>query len=372
MKKILIFVLAIIMTFSINVYAVVNDNNSSFDDEVSVLSDNQFEAKGEIDIKSNIKISKPVTGSGVYFGESITVNSTINGVAILMGEQIDILGDVEYGVLFGSTININGKILNDAFIAGENVSLLNGELVRDTYITAQKLYINGKVGRDLNFSGQKIIIKNGSEITGNLWIDAQEIVIEENVNISGKIKHRINAKLDIFNSNQYEIETFNVNNYFMGRRILNISTSIINTTLSQIFVFLVGMLLFPKLFKRIPKIYSNGKEIGSGLLTGLVTAIILPVAAIFLVVLPFTRGLSFISIASLIIMIYLSMIIVGVMVGELIQKNIKKELNPYLRGAIGIFIVKMLCIIPGLFIFPVLLGVGSMVKLLAPYAKAKK
>lgn len=375
MKKTLLMIVGVLITLTINVNAVVNDEvdtTSSSEDEFSILADTQSGTKGEINIKNDITVSNPIIGSGLYFGESITIDSTINGVAILAGTTIDINGNLEYGALFGTNITISGKILNDVFISGESVTLSNGQLARDAFIASKDLFISGNIGRDLSYVGQKIIIKSGSVISGNIWIDAQEIIIEDNVTINGKIEHRLNANLNIANSDKYIIRTFSANRYFVGQRFFSISTSFVNTTLSQIVVFLVGMLFFPKLFKKISKFYKNRKEVGSGLLTGLVTTIILPVAAIFLVVLPFTRGLSFVSIAAFIIMVYLSMIVVGVMVGELIQKLIKKDMNPYVSGAIGIFVVKLVCIIPGLFIIPILLGIGSIVKLLAPYAKVKK
>jgi hypothetical protein len=69
-------------------------------------------------------------------------------------------------------------------------------------------------------------------------------------------------------------------------------------------------------------------------------------------------------------LIYFSFIIVGYLLGEFLRDRfLKKKLNPYVVGMIGILILKLLFIIPLISFFTILIGLGSIYILILNYKK---
>ena len=129
---------------------------------------NQFQAGQTITIGSDI-----VRDDDIYLaGETITIEGTIRGDAVVAGRWITINGNVEGDVIAaGQTIAINGKVGDDLRLAAEVLQIGENTQIGDDAIAAGfslKTQKNSSIGGNLNFLGAQALLtgKIGQNLQG--------------------------------------------------------------------------------------------------------------------------------------------------------------------------------------------------------------
>ena len=234
-------------------------------------------------------------------------------------------------------LTLDGKVNNDAFIMSGKQITISGEVKRDAYLLSDNIYIDGNIGR--NFFGYATTIKiENANIKGNLYLRATEIEFGKNVKIEGKIKYNKNAII----KGEENIKNIKTETYAIKTNKVSISDyiiNILNSTLQYVVVGLLLMIFMPNLFKKLDK----EKNYSDHIAKGFIGLFVVPIACIFLIVIPYTRSLAFILLALYIIFIYISFIFSGYIVGNLVIKN---HNNNYLNLLIGLLILKILTYMP--------------------------
>lgn len=138
-------------------------------------------------------------GNGTYTLSDQTIDQNLYISGSLLKIDADINGDL---VSASRDIVSTGDINGNAFIAGSRVQL-DGTVSNDVAIAAGTVVLNGKVSGDVRIFAGKVYI-NSPEITGDLQIFAQSIVIDDNVVIKGDKKLESN---DISEGKDNQINT---------------------------------------------------------------------------------------------------------------------------------------------------------------------
>lgn len=299
------------------------------------------------------------------FDEIVEVDGAYDGIGFIAGSSVNVKSILEYGALAGADVYFNGNVNKDLFTFGSSVNI-TGNVGRDAYIAGTTVKINGNV-------------------EGNLYVYSSELIIGEDASINGNVKFYgdsfktkggiINGILSYYEDVIYEGST-KYEEKLMKREtqsfnLIDTLKEICFNLLKSLFVFFLVAFSFPKLLKKISKNYKFDNVINVfGLAgSGLIYLFVIPFISMLLLVssIGFSAGVIIMLIAG--ILIYVSSLFFGYLVGNLISSKLKKEHNIYIDGLIGITIITVLSYIPyiGLFISltSVCAGFSILVKLIA-------
>lgn len=140
----------------------------------------------------------PVFAFTMEGGDRVDITTSVDDDVYAFGGNIDIKSDIEGDLICaGGGITIDGNISGDLIAAGGNINL-NGNISDDAKIAGGVLVINGRIEDDLMISGSQIILKDGSEIGGDLvagggvldvegTVYGETILSGDSITIAGKI-----------------------------------------------------------------------------------------------------------------------------------------------------------------------------------------
>ncbi len=371
MKKILLVIL-VMMTFMLFVKAeeVIDATLYTVDEEVTTVSADLVD-KFDYNLNDQIKVSKEVNGSGIYLGQDINVNTDINGIGLFLSSIVNVNGKLEYGIIFGKEVTINNFVSRDLFVASTNFKLNKGTVInRDLFVVSNNAVIEGDIVRDAYIGASRVVIKKGTTISGDVRIGANSITIEDDVNIIGVLKYNESAIINIKENNQFNILTYK--GEFLGNDNEKTHDIVLYfyKTIGFILFFLLLNWLFPKLFIKFKKLYDKPINYLKNIGIGLGVLIVIPLLSLFLLMLPYTMFIGLIILAFYFIFMYFSYVLAGYLLGELIyDKLLKNKKYKMLITILGISLINILCLIPFVSLFIILLGYGSIFILIGTKGK---
>ena len=323
-----------------------------------------------VKVDSSIDFNDNVYGTSIIAGEDITSTGQVQGANLMAANKIDYKGQSDYYAALGNTINIDGTILYDSFIAGNIINIKkNAFLQRDVMIAGSDIEIKGSIGRNVTIYGGKVVISS-AVIGGNVKIYAENIKITDEANIFGQVSYPKDAKVSI-SSNITNIKKTSAIKTDESDVLMKFVVNRIWSFMGLVVVFAFISLLVPKIFNKIQSLYKkvDFNKATETFSKGLVFIIIVPVFALFALLVPFGTPLSLITISLYLISLYVSKIFTGYLLGyKLWEKYMKKDINMLLVGILGLFVLFVLDFIPfvrGIVtLISVLCGVGIIVEYL--------
>lgn len=289
--------------------------------------------------------------SVVAAGQSVDFSGIVKGIAIGAGNKIELNGQTDYSILAGNNINIKGKVNNDSFIAGNIITIEDTATIdRDIVIAGSDIELNGTFSRNVSVYGNKVTVKNAN-IKGNLKVYSERVTIQKESYIAGTLFYPedsiYKASDDAVITNVEKtpaIKTQDDEDYF-------------DTISGKLFSFLCLALIFAAISLFIPKALNNINdkyekfELGEAVevfTKGLVILILVPVIAILLCCTMIGIPLGIIIIMLYGICIYTSTVFTGYLIGYKIwQKFFDKDAHILFFGLIGLFVLLILNLIPG-------------------------
>ncbi len=323
---------------------------------------NHFTSK----VDNDVVMSKEYNASIASAGDSVNVDGIVHGFSALAGNKVSLDGETDYCFIAGNSITLNGVVNNDAFIAGNLITASDDAVFkRDAVIGGTDIELSGNFGRNVSLYGTKVTLKNVN-IAGNVRVYAESIVINKDVVITGTLyypedsKYRVNNDASIGSVQKTSaIKSEDDENYFAT------VSSKIWSFLGLALVFAAISLFFPNVFNNINEKYAEFElsEAVEVFTKGLVVIILVPVVAVLLIFTMIGIPLGILLFLFYGISIYLTSIFTGYLIGYKIwQKIFDKDAHILLFGIIGLFILLILQLIPGVrilaTIISVLVGLG--------------
>lgn len=323
---------------------------------------NHFTSKVDEDVELADTYNSSVAGAG----QSIELTGEVNGFSAIAGNNIKMQGRTEYAFIAGNDIKINSNINNDAFVAGNIITFENDTIIkRDTVVAGSDVELNGTFERNVSIYAGKVNIKN-AKIKGNLKIFSENINVDKESIVEGTLYYPENSQYQVkegANINKIEktpaIQTEDEENYFATL------SAKIWSFLGLALIFAAMTLFFPAIFDKINEKYDKFEvsEAVEVFTKGLVVLILVPVISLllFLTMIGIPLGIVLLIIYGL--SLYLSTIFTSYLIGYKIwQKVFNKEAHILLFGLIGLFVLFILKLIPGVgtlvSIITLLVGLG--------------
>lgn len=347
MKKLKKILLVIIMILTLIPFISVKA--STFDDYFNVT--NEDSDTGEYN------------HSRFVVGRDIKSKSTVSGVSLVAGYDLDIESNSEYGLFAGNTINIKGNIENDLFTAGNKIVIDEDTAIgRDVFIAASRVIIDANIKGNIFIAASDVQI-NG-DIAGNLYVSSSKVKFDDvtvsgdvtlsvnniefvdEVTINGELKYNDNANFNgkknasISELSEYKIS--NVNKITLADRIISKMMTILSTI---VLAFMIN-LIFPKIYKKLSKDIDSSKVL-KNISLGLCTMIIVPIISIIVLLTAVGIKLGLLMIGLYAICITLASLTATVVIGNnILMRILKSKDNSYLSILLGIVTVSIVSLMP--------------------------
>lgn len=324
MKRFLCLLSILLFTFiTTNVYAI---NISAVGDSINV--DGSYES------------SRFVAGNKVFN------SSSVDGLSLIAGNEINTKGTTPYGLYAGNVITIDDNITKDLFVAGNMITINNDASIgRDVYIAGNDITIRSNIERDLRAGGTTVDI-SGITIKGDAYIDAEQIIMDEETKIEGKLVYSEDS--NVIGLNQAvigSIEVTKIDKVVIEYNFMDTVREFIISSIASFITLIVIFYILPKSKEKLENtdlsVGSIAKSTGIGFLV-LITVPIVSLIGLFTGIL---TPISLIAVVLYIICIYISSLLVYYIVGNVIAKKMNID-NYYLAIVIGIIIVKLVKFVP--------------------------
>lgn len=294
----------------------------------------------------SLALSSTIGTTTFAAGNNVNVSSNIDGISFVAGNIIRLSSTQDYMFAAGNDIQVNGATVKDAFIAGSNI-IVENSTIRDLYVAGQTVKIDTEVSRNVFAGGDEVIITG--KINGNVKVASDKITIGENAIIAGTLEYPEDAKISIGNTAQIaQQKTYkNVDKNITISKGTAIKTTITETLISFVSMLLIGAIILylnKNIFKKFEEQEKNAESIIKNILKGLAFLIVLPLAAVILMITVIGIPLSIISLLVYGIMIYLSVLPTAYFFGKWILNN--KITNDYLLLTVSLLVIYILRIVP--------------------------
>ncbi|MHB8840486.1 MAG: bactofilin family protein [Candidatus Aquicultor sp.] len=324
--------------------AALRSSNNVTIDSGEVINDDLYVSGG------TVVVNGKVNGDLIVGGGTVTINGPVRDDLMIGGGNVTVNGTVNQSArISGGTLSVNGKIGQDLLVAGGTVEAASSSSVgRDTLLASGNAQLSGSIGRKLQAAAGNVVIDG--PVGGTARLDVSQLRLTDRANIKGDLIYTSENRATIAPGAKISGKT---TRHVRPRPANRTGSRILTFVLSFLAAYLFGIVLlalFPVKVPRIAAAVVNSAWIS--LLVGLALLILVPPAAIILLILVITIPISMTAIFLYILGIYLAKVFVGLAIGKLISGYFKLRGGNALALLIGLFIVMLLGAIP--FIGPVL------------------
>lgn len=303
--------------------------------------------------KSITKAGDTVIQEGEYdsirlvAGNNVTNKAKVDGISLIAGNDLTLEGSAPYGFFAGNNLTISENISKDLFVAGNKIIVTKDAVIsRDAFIIGSNVTIKTNIPGDLRAGGDKVDI-SGIKISGNAYIDASSIILNEDTIITGKLTYPEKSSIiGLEKATIGKVQTKTYEEVVVEKDFTTRATEFIFSACAAFVVMFVLLYLKPSIKDKLNNVDLKAEEIFKKIGIGLVVLIIVPFAVLITLFTRVLLPLSLITGVLYVIAIYVSYLISYYIIGNILTKKLLKQENNYLGLGIGIVIVKLISLIP--------------------------
>ncbi|MGE5417756.1 MAG: hypothetical protein ACM3UZ_13545 [Acidobacteriota bacterium] len=318
----------------------------------------------------NIEISGTINGDVLVFAQKVDIKGKINGDLMVACENLSITGEIYDDLRSASQItHIEGKVHGGITSACNQFNIeANSRIIGNVSVVCQNFYNNGIVDGSVSMAGESLDI-NGS-VGKNVRAEGAVVSLGSKANIGGDFQYRSSqkAKLDtgasISGKTTYTpikiSEQPKIEKQSFGEKIM----AFLIWLVAAMIVWAIWRYSYPDSIEKLHR--SLELSLPASLGWGIIMLIIVPIASVILLCTVVGIPISFITLGFYLLLLYVSKIVVGFRLGEVVLQRIGQYRvdQPVLTAFVGIFLLMLLAVIP--VIGPIVkllvfcLGLGSM------------
>ena len=295
----------------------------------------------------SIVTASPVFGDEFLLAGSVNSRASVGGDFRAVGGSINVeepvVGDL---VVFGFSVRDSGIVKGSVFIVAANVAVTNGSAGPVT-IYGNSISLSGNFAGDVDIiASGKITLMASTTIAGKLSYEAPEpAVIPASVTIKGGVEYTNASYLPDVGTSR--ILAFISIGFFLFVRILGA-------------LILAGLIagLFPKLAEAVVErsLTARTSRILLTMLLGFAVFVVTPVLFLLLTLTFVGIGLALLSLISYALMVLLSVIYGGILLGSLLARRYSnRDFVVWHDGVLGTLALSLVSLIPYVGVFIVLL-----------------
>jgi cytoskeletal protein CcmA (bactofilin family) len=332
------------------------------------LSENLYVAAGSFDFDGQIEGDINVSAGQAMIG------GTINGSLHLFTGRADLKGSVTGSVyIMSGRVLISGPVSGDVVVLGGDLELSSsGRIGGSLMVASGQIDLRGTVEGDVTGTTGRTTL--GGTNNGSVDLNTGDLSILDSARINGHVTYTSRNDADVSGNARIAqgITHEDSNPWGSGDHVLGRASGSLLQTLWALVAGAVLIGLAPRLANRIG---SNGKAFVSSLLHGLVGIVVVPIAALVLLISVIGIPAGMLVLAGYLIVLYLSQVFAGMAIGRFLLPG---KWNDGSRGfhllamVIGVILIGATRFIPvpyigGLIMLVITLwGVGAAVMMVSP------
>jgi len=310
-----------------------------------------------------IMIDGDVSGDLIAAGGSIEVAGRVDDDAWIAGGSLIIDGEIGDDLrAAGGSIHLRGSVADNAMIAGGTITTSsNSDVGGDLDAAGGSIEIAGHVGADLSCGGGIVVM--GGTVDGNATICADDIRILPSARIQGDLKYTSDKEIKIPAGTVMGDVVYKRSE----KKVEDIYSKTTSSIISFLSILLIGLLMVRFTGNTTIRVSDTIaahflKSLGSGVLL----LIAIPLIALILMLTVIGIPLGLIVLFTYIVILYISKIFVGLVIGRRILTYAKQEISsPYWHLVVGLIIIAFATRIPLLgfliSLIVILAGLGALV-----------
>lgn len=306
-------------------------------EKTSFLSGENVRVDGDINgttfiTASNVEVNGTIDGDLFVASQNATINGTVKGSVFVAGQSITLNGMVENTIyLAGATLNVKSQTNGSAFLAGQSIFVEKDAVIeKDVFVGGAKVYQNGVINGDLSSSSDSLSV--AGKIGGDLTYSSQN---KANFSTDSEVVGKTTWKKMEPKSSE------SAKSVFTTALLLKILFSILAPLVVWLFVRWIRPQFWPDIAEKIAA--SPLRALGFGALA----VVLIPVAAILLMITVIGVPLSFILLALYGVALYSSKIILSVFVSLWFQKRFNwSNAQSFWLFLLGLIILSIIGTIP--------------------------
>ncbi|MFA5022038.1 MAG: hypothetical protein WC508_03100 [Patescibacteria group bacterium] len=293
-----------------------------------IIEGNFIKAGNIIDIKgavhgdvivagNSITISGPVAGDVIAAGSTIKITGAVLGSVRVIGNSVEVDSEVGHNVWAGGNnvvLGSNAKVAWDVFSAASSLEI-KGPITGGLWAAANAISLSSEVGKDVNASLDKqgqLVLGSQAKIGGNLSYQApndQQLVLKDGAKVIGQTTRKTAVMPDRLDASKA------FGTAFLFLKIISL--------FSLLIIGMVVVSLFSKVLLEVRE--EIVKKPWPSLVTGAVYSIAIPIVAILLMCTIIGIPLALIIIPFYIIVLYVSKVFVGFVIGLALLNSLSPE-----------------------------------------------
>ena len=234
---------------------------------------------------STVRVAGDVRGDLYCAGQNVDISGTVEGDVLCAGQSVSISGTVMGNIrVAGQTVTLSGQIGRNATVFGQTVVMAGGSAVgSDATVYGSSLQLDGKIGRDAVIGGQTLTL--GGTVGRNVTAVDRDLSLGAAAHIGGSLDYTSNNELQVTGGAVVAGQTQRHEPPARTTRADNFATHLWGSVY-WFGAFLVLGLIVLGLARRT---YGNAASLMTGrvgwaLVAGIVTLVMAPIAAVFLMV----------------------------------------------------------------------------------------
>ena len=247
--------------------------------------------------------SSIIDGDLAAAGGTLIIDGNITGDAVLSCGDCNITAEINDDLrAMGGTLLINSKVGGDAILAGGQIVLSqNSEVAGRAWMAGGQVTIAARINRELRVAGGNVVLSG--IVSGDVYIWSESITIDEDAVIEGDLTYHSPNEASIHPNARINGTVIYTKTEYPRHGSMHSLFTLITLTITAI----VFYLLFPALSDRSSR--TIGDEFWKVLGVGVVTLLVVPFVAIFMMS---------IVIGVWIGLILMALYLVGLLLGSLI------------------------------------------------------
>lgn len=294
---------------------------------------------------NNITVDKAIDGNAYVFGNQVTITGQINGDLLVFANELKIeegsaiLGNV---VAFSNNISLNGLVYNIYAMCDKFTCGYNGMAAFDFKVFANDISFSGYVERSLYFiAGNSLTLTDDAYVLGNVtYYTNAEPSISENAAIAGET---FSYKLEMPTISQSEMIISNITALLASLAFISI-------------VFLILILRKSNAIENITNKFANKYLSTFGI--GLLTLILVPVVAFFLLFVSVLAPLAFLLFVLYCVVLAFSTLVMTFVIAQKLDQKIAKTKSD---KSIYIYMLIVTILLWGISFIPFVGGIVSFI-----------
>ncbi len=301
-----------------------------------------------------VEVSGQVDGDIVAAGGTVVLSAPVTGGILAAGGNVSIRGSAGRSIrAAGGSLTIGGPIRADAVLAGGSVTVERAaEIGRDLVAAGGGIQVTGTIRRNAWLTGGTVTV--GGVVEGNVEAHADRVVLLPTARINGTLRYSADQPVEVQTGALVAGQVTRIDRPSRSRMLVDPSARLrirfAGRLLELLWLLALGLILVAVTPRGVQSVAARVRaRPGMSLLAGFILVVVVPVAAILLLLtivgIPVALAVMLLYVTTL----YPGQVFVSTWLGDALLRRLGRapgSVSPYLAVTLGVVVFIILVALP--------------------------